>query len=63
MDDQSFGTGLSETTTTKLKIEELKRLVYKYSQYQNNDPEEIVKLAVYNCINGDNTLLDDKLDL
>ena len=38
MNDQSYGTGLSETTTTKLKIEELKRLVYKYHRYQNNDP-------------------------
>jgi hypothetical protein len=28
MDDQKYGTGLSQET--KLKIEELKRLVYKY---------------------------------
>ncbi|MGA9153284.1 MAG: hypothetical protein WBZ36_22120, partial [Candidatus Nitrosopolaris sp.] len=60
MDDQSFGTGLSQETT--LKIEELKRLVYKYRQYQNNDPDEIVRWAVYWCINGDNTLLIDKLE-
>jgi hypothetical protein len=60
MDDQSFGTGLSQET--KLKIDELKRLVYKYRQYQNNDPDEIVRLVVYNCINGDNTLLDNKLE-
>ena len=50
MNDQSYGTGLSETTTTKLKIEELKRLVYKYHRYQNNDPDEIVRLVVYKCI-------------
>ena len=58
--DEGFGTGLSPET--KLKIEELKRLVYKYRQYHNNDPEEIVRLVVYNCINGDNTLLDNKLE-
>jgi hypothetical protein len=44
------------------EIQELKRLLYKYPQYQSNDPEEIVRLVVYNCINGDNTLLDDKLE-
>jgi hypothetical protein len=60
MDDQSFGTGLSQETTQK--IDELKRLVYKYRQYQNNDPDEIVRLVVYYCINGDNRLLDDKLE-
>ena len=111
--DQSYGTGLSPETTHK--IDELKRLVYKYRQYQNNDPDEIVRwaingaiyrppptmddqiygttlsqsaiqriqefkvlmnkypqyhtnpdaiirLAIYNSINGDNTLLDDKLE-
>ncbi|MGC1930032.1 MAG: hypothetical protein WA667_13730 [Candidatus Nitrosopolaris sp.] len=62
IDDQSYATSLSDTTTTKLKIEELKRLVYKYSQYHNNDPDEIVRLVVYYCINGDNTLLDNKLE-
>jgi hypothetical protein len=36
--------------------------VYKYRQYQNNDPDEIVRLVVYNCINGDNTLLNNKLE-
>ncbi len=61
-DDQSYGTSLADTTTTKLKIEELKRRVYKYPQYHNNDPEEIVRLVVYNCINGDNTLLNNKLE-
>ena len=55
MDDQSYGTGLSQTTT-KLKIEELKRLVYKYAQSHNNDPDESVRLVVYYCINGDYTL-------
>jgi hypothetical protein len=36
--------------------------VYKYPQYHNNDPEEIVRLVVYNSINGDNTLLNNKLE-
>jgi hypothetical protein len=60
MDDQSHGTGLSPETI--LKIGQLKRLVYKYPQYQNNDPVEVVRLAIYNSINGDNRLLDDKLE-
>ena len=30
-------------------------------RYHNNDPDEIVRLVVYYCINGDNTLLDAKL--
>jgi hypothetical protein len=60
MDDQSYGTGLSQET--KLKIEELKRLLYKYPQYQNNDPDEIVKWAIYCSSNDDNKFLDDKLE-
>jgi hypothetical protein len=51
-----------ETTTTKLKIDELKMLVYKYPQYHNNDPDEILRWAVYGVINGDNKFLDDKLE-
>ena len=62
IDHQSYATSLSDVTTTKLKIEEFKRLVYKYSQYHNNDPDEIVRLVVYNCVNGDSTLLDNKLE-
>ncbi|MFY9799265.1 MAG: hypothetical protein WAJ93_26555 [Candidatus Nitrosopolaris sp.] len=61
IDDQSYVTSLSDTTTTKLKIEELRRLMYKYPQF-HNDPDEIVRLVVYNCINGDNTLLNNKLE-
>jgi hypothetical protein len=59
MDHQSYGTGLSQDTI--MKIQELKRLVYKYTQFHNNDPDQIVRLVVYYCINGDNTLLDQKL--
>ena len=59
MDDQRYGTGLSQETIQK--IEQLKRLVYKYPQYHTN-PDGIIRLAIYNSINGDDTLLDDKLE-
>jgi hypothetical protein len=60
MDDQSYGSGLSQDTI--VKIGEFKRLVYKYPQYHNNDPDEIVKWAIYCSSNGDDTFLDDKLE-
>jgi hypothetical protein len=41
--DQSFPTGLSQET----RLKELEKLVYKYPQYHNNDPDEIVKWAIY----------------
>ena len=44
------------------KLEELKRLVYKYPQYHNNGPDEIVGYADYWSINGDDTILDDLLE-
>jgi hypothetical protein len=50
---------LSQETT--LKIEELKRLVYRYSQYYSN-PAGVIKCITYFSINGDNTLLDEKLE-
>jgi hypothetical protein len=56
MDDQS---SLSQGNI--LKIQELKRLMNKYPQYHMN-PDAIIRLAVYNSMNGDNTLLDDKLE-
>jgi hypothetical protein len=62
IDDQSYGNSFSETTTTKLKIEELKRLVYKYPQYHNNDPDVIIQWAIHSSLNGDNTFLNDKLE-
>jgi hypothetical protein len=58
-DGQSFGTGLSWGTVQK--IQELKGLMNKYSSYHTN-PDDIIKLAVYNSINGDDTPLDDKLE-
>ena len=57
MDDQSFGTGLSQET----RLKELKRLVYKYPQYCPN-PDEIIRWAVYGVINGDDKFLDEKLE-
>jgi hypothetical protein len=58
--DQSYGTGLSQETTHK--INELKRLVYKYRQYQNIDPDEIVKWAINGALKGDTQFLDKKLE-
>ena len=58
MDDQGYGGGLSQ----ERKIDELKRLVHKYPQYQDNDPNVIVEWAIYCSMNGDNKFLDDKLE-
>jgi hypothetical protein len=43
------------------KIQELKRLMYKYSQYHSN-PGAVINCIIYYCINGDNSLLDVKLE-
>jgi hypothetical protein len=59
-DDEETTTTLSHET--RLKIEELKRLIYKYSQYHRN-PGAVMNCIVYYCNNGDNTLLDEKLML
>ena len=59
MDDQSYGSGLSQDTI--VKIGELKRLAYKYPQYLPN-PDGIIRLAIFNSINGDNQLLDQVLE-
>jgi hypothetical protein len=37
------------------------KLMNKYPRYHTN-PDSIIRLAVYNSIKGDNTLLDDKLE-
>jgi hypothetical protein len=58
-DGQSFGTGLSWGTVQK--IQELKGLMNKYSAYHTN-PDDVIRLAIFNSINRDNTLLDDKLE-
>ena len=59
MDDHRYGTGLSPGAIQK--IQELKALMNKYPRYHTN-PDGIIRLAVYNSVNGDNTLLDDKLE-
>jgi hypothetical protein len=44
-----------------LKIQELKRLMYKYPQYHSN-PDLVLKCATLSSFNGDNTLLDEWLE-
>jgi len=39
---------------TLVKIEEFKRMINKYSHYHEN-PDDIIRLTIYNSINGDNT--------
>jgi hypothetical protein len=56
--DQRNG-GLSQEIMAK--IEELKRLMNKYTQYHTNQ-DDIIRLAIFNSINGDDTLLDGKLE-
>jgi hypothetical protein len=61
---QSHTTDDEETTTTlshetRLKIEELKRLICKYP---HRNPGAVINCIIYYCSNGDNTLLDEKLE-
>jgi hypothetical protein len=58
MDDQINQSRLSQEKI--LKIEELKRLMYKYPQYHIN-PDDMIRMAVFNSINYDDRLLDGKL--
>jgi hypothetical protein len=44
-----------------LKIQELKRLLYRYPQCYSN-PDVILKCAAFYSVNGDNTLLDEWLE-
>ena len=46
---------------TMLKIQELKRLIYRYPQYYSN-PDAIIKCATYWSVNGDDKVLDDMLE-
>jgi hypothetical protein len=57
MDDQRYGTGLSRETI--LRIDELKRLANKYPQYCS---EGLMQWAILCCNDGDNKILDDKLE-
>ena len=54
--DDEETTTLSQKTT--LKIEELKRLIYRYHQYHRN-PAAVISCVIHFCNNGDNTLLDE----
>jgi hypothetical protein len=60
MDDPNNRTGLSQDNI--VKIQELKRLAYKYRQYQNYDPDVFVEWAVQGASNGDTKFLDGKLE-
>jgi hypothetical protein len=57
MDDQSYETGLSRETI--VRIDDLKRLANKYPQYC---PEGLMQWAILCCNDGDNRILDDKLE-
>jgi hypothetical protein len=48
------------TQETVLKIQELKRLLYRQPIFSN--PDAIIKCVTHFAINGDNTLLDEKLE-
>ena len=56
-DDEERATLSQETI---VKIQELKRLVYRYGQYRN--PDAIIKCATYWSINGDNMILEEMLE-
>jgi hypothetical protein len=55
--DESYGTSLSQGTIQK--IEELKRLVNKYPQYCTDG---LLQWITISCTNGDNQLLEEKLE-
>jgi hypothetical protein len=44
-----------------LKIQELKRLLYRYPQCYSN-PDVVLKCAAFYSVNGDNSLLDEWLE-
>ena len=54
-----YGTSLSQDTA--FKIEQLKILLNKYPKSCTN-PDGILKLAIFNSINRDDTLLDSMLE-
>jgi hypothetical protein len=55
--DESYGTSLPQSAIQK--IQELQRLVKKYPQYC---PDGLLQWIIISCNNGDNQLLDDKLE-
>ena len=58
-DDEQTATTLSHET--RLKIEELKKLLYKYPQYHYN-PGAVIVGVIHFCNEGDNSFLNDKLE-
>jgi hypothetical protein len=59
MDEEEKTTTLSHET--RLKIAELKTLVYKYPHYHHN-PAGVIACAIHFCNEGDNRFLDEKLE-
>jgi hypothetical protein len=57
IDDQSYVTSLTQNAIQK--IQEIQRLVKKYPQYC---PDHLLQWIIISCDNGDNQLLDDKLE-
>ena len=57
LDYQSYGTSLPEGAIQK--IQELQRLVKKYPQYC---PDGLLQWIIISCNNGDNQLLEEKLE-
>jgi hypothetical protein len=57
MDDQRYETNLRQSAIQK--IQELKRLVKKYPQYC---PDGLLQWIIISCNNGDNQLLEEKLE-
>ena len=59
MDEEEKTTTLSHQT--RLKIAELKTLVCKYPQYHHN-PAAVIACAIHFCNEGDNSILNNKLE-
>ena len=59
IDEQRYGSGLSQDAIQK--IERLKELLNKHPQCHM--PDGMIRLAMFNSINGDNNLLDQMLDV
>jgi hypothetical protein len=59
MNDLGNRTGLTQDNI--VKIQELKRLLNKYPEY-NRNPDGILRWAIRSSINGDNVFLNDKLE-
>jgi hypothetical protein len=58
--DTSNGEGVLSQETI-LKIQELKKLVYRYPQYHPN-PAAVITCVIHFCNDGNNSILDEKLE-